>query len=419
MNVACLCATALVLTTGFAALAQEKPKTPTRLSELIEEAQKNNAQVVASEHARRAATHVAQQVTTLPDPQFTVQQFSVGSPRPFAGFTNSDFAYIGFGASQQVPYPGKLRLKGQVAEREVGVQQAQTDELRALIAEQVKTSYFHLAYLSQTLQVLEATGATLKQVADAELSRYRAGQGSQADVLKAQLEQTKLLREITMHHAEMAQYQAELKQLLHHPQGSVDIVPEDLRPTALAYGASELLSFVQGHNPAVQSEKAALSKEGARLRSAERGRKPDFNVGYMFEETGTHYRDYYMLTLSLNLPRRRRVDAEVAEAAEMLEKEKASLDSQLQQQLSEVQKQYIAASSTAELLTEYRDGLIPQAQSVMRANLAAYQSAAGELSSVLLAVGDVLNLQRDSAQALLDHELAIAHLETLTGARLR
>ncbi len=56
-------------------------------------------------------------MTAMPDPQFTVQSFSVGSPKPIAGFSNSDFAYIGFGASQDIPYPGKLNLKGEVANR--------------------------------------------------------------------------------------------------------------------------------------------------------------------------------------------------------------------------------------------------------------------------------------------------------------
>ena len=133
MNAACLSAAALVLATGLSALAQDKPNIPTPLRELLEEAQKRNAQLMAAEYAWRAAGHVAQQVTTLPDPQFTVAAVQCRCPKPFAGFTNSDFAYIGVGASQELPYPGKLRLKGQVATREAGAQQAQSAELRASI----------------------------------------------------------------------------------------------------------------------------------------------------------------------------------------------------------------------------------------------------------------------------------------------
>jgi outer membrane protein TolC len=414
MNVTTFSAVTLILAAGWPAFAQD-----TALAELIAEAQRNNAQLLAAEHSWRAATHVAREVTTLPDPQFTLQQFSVGSPKPFAGFSNSDFAYIGFGASQELPYPGKLRLKGQVANRQADTERAQADALRASIAEQVKTAYFHLAYLQQTLTLLERSGTTLTQLADSELSRYRVGQGSQADVLKAQLEHTKRLREITMHHAEMAQVEADLKLLLHRAQDSPDIAAGSLMATTLRYGASELLALVREHSPAVHTMTLALKKQEAQLQSAERGSKPDFNLGYMFQQTGDQYRDYYMLTFNVTLPRRQRIHAEVAEAVELQSRAKEELDAQLQQQRAEVQKQYTAASNTAELLTEYGDGLIPQAEAVFRAGLTAYQSNAQQLSAVLLSLNELLSLQRDREQALLDHETAIARLETLTGATLR
>jgi outer membrane protein, heavy metal efflux system len=415
MHVVRLQAVTFLLTSGV--FASQGPPTP--LAGLIVEAQNNNPEIRAAERGWKAATHVPSQVTTLPDPQFTVQQFSVGSPKPFAGFSNSDFAYIGFGASQALPYPGKLRLKGQVAERDAEARHAQVDELRLAIAQQVKTAYLNLAYFQSTLRTLERSGATLHQLADTELSRYRTGRGSQTEVLKAQLTHTKLVHEITIHHARMAQVEADLKLLLHRPQDSPDIVAEDTTPSILSYSAAELLALVERHNPAVASDRAELEEHHARLQSAERGKKPDFGVGYMFEETGSSYRDYYMLTFNVNWPRRRRVNAEIAEAAEMLGESEQALDAQLQRQLAEVQKEYIAATSSAELLTEYRDGLIPQAEAVFRASLAAYQSNTGEMNSVLLSLNEVLALERDSAQALLDREVAIAHLENLTGAALR
>jgi hypothetical protein len=61
----------------------------TPLAKLIEEAERNNPVILAAESAAKAATYAAPQMSSLPDPQFTLQQFSVGSPRPFAGYTNS------------------------------------------------------------------------------------------------------------------------------------------------------------------------------------------------------------------------------------------------------------------------------------------------------------------------------------------
>jgi cobalt-zinc-cadmium efflux system outer membrane protein len=410
---------ALAIAMGVSAYAQQPTAMPTRLAVLISEAQLNNPQLSVADHAWKAATHVAQQVTTLPDPQFTVQSFSVGSPKPFAGFSNSDFAYIGFGASQEVPYAGKLRLKGEVANREADVMQSQTDLLRTSITDQVKLLYLRLAYLDATLSILGQNDAVLKPLIETGLSRYSLGQGSQADVLKAQIEHTKILREVTMHHEAMGQLQASLKQLLHRSQSSADIIPEPLSSTPLQRTAEELQSMVLAHNPAISVNAAGVQKQDAQLKSAQREGKPDFNLGYMFQQTGGGYRDYYMLTFSMRLPRRKRVEAGVAEAAELLEQSKHELDSKVQEQLAEVQKQYIAVSSTATLLKEYQDGLMPQAQAAFRAEQASYESGKETFAPVLSSLLDVLTFEHDYQQALLDHETGLARLETLTGEQLR
>jgi outer membrane protein, heavy metal efflux system len=413
------CSGASVLTNGSFAYGQEMTGMPTPLAALVSEALSNNSQIDAADHAWKAATHVADQVKTLPDPQFTVQSFSVGSPKPFAGFSNSDFAYIGFGASQDIPFAGKLRLKGDVANRNADMQQAQTDLLRISVTDQIKGIYLRLAYLDATLSILARNDAVLKPLIETGLSKYSLGQGSQADVLKAQIEHTKILREVTMHHEEMGQLQANLKALLHRPQSSPEIVPEPLSVTPLRKTAEELQGLVLTHNPEVSLGTADVQKQDATLKSAQREGKPDFNVSYMFQQTGGGYRDYYMLTFNMRLPRRKRVEAGVAEAAESLERSKKELDSQVQQQLAEVQKQYIVVTNSEELLKEYRDGLVPQAQAAYRAELTTYESGKGTFAIVLSSLIDLLTFEHDYQQAILDHETALARLEALTGAQLR
>ena len=99
--------TTVVLATALAAFGQERPSsTPTPLSQLLTEASANNSQISAANHGWQAAKDVPRQVTTLPDPTVTYQNLGVGSPKPFAGYTSSDMAYVGIGASQELPYPG-------------------------------------------------------------------------------------------------------------------------------------------------------------------------------------------------------------------------------------------------------------------------------------------------------------------------
>jgi outer membrane protein, heavy metal efflux system len=420
MNLVRFLTTTLVFATASAALGQEIPSgTPISLSQLLAEASANNSQISAAIHDWQAAKHVPRQETTLPDPKFTYQQFSVGSPRPFAGYTNSDFAYIGIGASQELPYPGKLYLRGQAAERAADVKAAELEGTRASVADGVKTDYLQLAYLQKTLGTLTENEHVLDQLIQDATVHYQVGQSMQQDVLQAQVERTKIVREITMHHQQMGQIQAHLKALLHRDQGSPDIVTEDLSESPLRITAAELLGMVRDHNLQVQVDANSVRKQDAQLASAKREGKPDFGLGYQYENTDRKYRDYYMLTFDVRFPRKKRVNAEIAEAAEMLAGSKEALDAELQQQLAEVQQEYVTASSDAEVLKEYQEGLIPQSDATYRATLNAYASNREQFTHVLLSFVNVLNLQLEYAQTLVEHERALAHLETLTGATLR
>src|SRR5215472_17985971 len=123
------------------------PTTPISLKELVREAEQNNPEIAAAQRGYAASTHLARQASALPETQIKAQLFSVGSPKPFAGYTNSDFAYIGLGVSQEIPYPGKRDLRAQVANREADVRRVQIDSVRRSITDKIKGAYLRLAYL--------------------------------------------------------------------------------------------------------------------------------------------------------------------------------------------------------------------------------------------------------------------------------
>ena len=398
---------------------RDSPGTPTPLSELLAEAGRNNSQIKTANDAWQAAKQVPRQVSTLPDPTFTYQNMSVGSPRPFAGYSNNNFAYIGIGASQELPYPGKLRLRGEVAKQQANVMDMKLDATAASVADAVKVDYIHLAYLQQTLGILSENERVLDQLIKDATAHYEVGQGSQADVLQAQVERTKIVREITSNNEERGNTEADLKALLHQDQRSQDIVAEPLVENPLRLTSAELLQMVSKNNPQIQIDSGTVEKQNAALASAKRDGKPDFGVAYMWQQNDRKYPDYYMFTFNIRLPRRGRVHAEVAEAVDRLAESKEELDAHLQQQLAQVKQGYVTATSDEELLKEYREGLVPQSDAAYRATLSAYAASRDQFTHVLLYFVNVLDLKLDEAQVLADHETVLAHLETLTGATLR
>jgi cobalt-zinc-cadmium efflux system outer membrane protein len=394
----------------------------TSLQDLLTEAEQNNPQILASHQGWQAAKQVPSQVSTLPDPQFNLQQLNVGSPRPFAGYTNSDFAYIGLGVSQDFPYPGKLRLKGDMAKRDADVVQQEYESARRSILAEVKSAYFQLAYLSTTLGILESDGELLQQVEKAADARYRSGMGNQHDLLQAQIEQTKLLREITMHHLEVAKVQAQIKQLLNRSQSSPDIKPSELPETPLLYTFEELLSATKAQNPEISGAEKMVERQKLQVDLAHKDFYPDFNVQYMWQRTDpSQFRAYYKFTFGVRVPiyRGRKQRPELAQAEAELSRSRSESEVRSQQVAYEVRSEYETEQKIAELLKIYREGLLPQARAGFQAGIAAYQNNRQDFQGVLASFLDVLHLDEEYWKGIAERETALAHLEQLTGMSLR
>ena len=404
--------------------AQESPSPggAASLANLLAEAERNNPQIQAARHGWDAAKQVSTQVSTLPDPQLVVQQFSVGSPRPFAGYTNSDFGYIGFGISQDIPYPGKLRLRGEIAKKDADVIQERYESVRRAILAEVKKTYFQLGYLSERGTILDSDRELLRQIEESAEARYRSGMGNQQEVLQAQLEQTKLLRESTTNQLEIGKIQAAIKQLLNRLQSSPDIETAKFSETPLSYTYDELLAAATANNPDIAGMQKVVERQKLQVELAKKDFYPDFNLQYMWQRTDpAQYRAYYMLTFGTRIPiyRGRRQQPELAQAEADRERARSESEAQSQRVAFELRQQFVGADKSAELLKIYRDGLLPQARAELQAGLAAYQSNREDFQALLASFLDVLKLDQEYWQTLSEHETSLAQIEEATGLSLR
>src|SRR5690348_5077951 len=91
---------------------------PAKIEALIAEAMEHGPAVLAARAHYEATLKMPQQEATLPDPELSLQQLTVGGPRPFEGYETSDFYYTGFGVMQEIPWPEKLRLRARAASHE-------------------------------------------------------------------------------------------------------------------------------------------------------------------------------------------------------------------------------------------------------------------------------------------------------------
>jgi len=404
--------------TGTQEPMQHAGTSATPLAGLIEEATANNPRILASVHAYKASTHKPKQEGALPDTQLMVQHLSVGSPRPFAGYTNSDFAYIGLGASQEFPYPGKRKLRAEVAAREADSLKEQSESAGREVIGRLKAAYFQLAFVQQAISLLQHHDGVLANMEQIVESQYRVGKGDQQEVLRAQLQHTRILQVIAMNKREEGRLEAQLKQLLGRSQDSPDIVAEPLRERPLPYTSSQLLQMVKEQNPAIRSQQAMLRQAQSQVALTHKEFRPDFNLQYMYQNTDRKFRDYYMLTFGMNLPNRGRRRAELAESLEKQERAAREVDAEIQGRSAELQEQLSVAQTSSEQLKIYNEGLIPQAAATFRSALAAYQANRQGFQTLLSSFLDVLDLDLQYQRNLADHESALAQIEALTGVTL-
>ena len=153
---------------------------------------------------------------------------------------------------------------------------------------------------------------------------------------------------------------------------------------------------------------------------ARKDRYPDFNVQYMWQHTGNQFRDYYMLSFSARIPiyRRRKLNAEMAQSVEELNRSRREYESQVQSAFFDVRNQFIAAETASQMLKIYREGLIPQALATYQAGLASYQTGRLDFESLFSAFMDVLNFDSEYWKALMEHETALARIEQVAGMSL-
>jgi len=359
------------------------------------------------------------QASTLPDPEVSVQHFTVGSPQPFSGYESSNFYYTGFGVSQDIPGPGKLWLQKSEAGKDAEYAKHRYEAAGREVEEKVRELYFELFYHAKTLAILDRNQEELQQIQQIAETRYRLGQGLQLDLIKAQLQTTELLKDHAIHHQEEDQEQLELKQLLGRDPESPNIEIGEVETTHLELDSAQLARLSDVGSPDLAADRAMAARSTEALKLAHQGYWPDFRIGYSFEKTGPGFRDYYMLNLGAKIPLyfwRKQTPAIEQAALEAESAREQTRDTQLQ--VSSVAESSLVAMRTAErMMSIYRDGLIPQAETSQTSAMSAYQVGKVDFQTLVSSVLDLQNLRQEYYRSLADHEIAIAKIQQVIGDR--
>jgi outer membrane protein TolC len=388
------------------------------LADVVAEALRSNPEIAAAEQRFNAARQRPAQERSLPDPMISAGYAASGNPLPGAGLGTEPTANIGVMVSQEIPYPGKLALRGAIASREADAEQQQIEAARLSVAARVKQAYYSLAYTYAVGDVLARNKALLDTLLKVSENRYSVGQAAQQDVIKAQtqlsildLQEERIAQQRTTH-------AGALNALLNRPASSPLPRPDDLALVPFEYALDTLITAAVTHAPMLLRDRVMIDRSQLAVDAARKEYKPDFAMSGGYAYMGA-MPSMYEFRVDVKVPLRRdRRAAGVAEQLSSLQAARSTYDSSRLTLQGRLQEDYQMASTSTRLATLYRQTVLPQARLALESSMASYQTGAVDFLSVLTNFGSVLEYEMTYFDELSAFHVAVSRLEEMTGTAL-
>ena len=410
---ACRIGFCMLLVTLTSLRAEDKAMGP---KDLFDGLMESNPEIRAARYRFEAATKRPSQAGTLPDPKASYTNLGVG--HPFSGLSGSDFAYHAFGVSQELPFPGKLGLASEEAKREAEAEQQNYQSVVLDVTARLKVAYYEWAAVEKAIEITRKNGDLLSRFEEIARNHYSAGKGLQQDVLKAQLEVSKLEQELAMLDEKRERSEAEIASLLAVPKVNLG-APGEPQASLLSMSLDELLKAIN-ESPRVKAEQKMIDARAVGINRSLKDFRPDFGVNLQWQHTGGNFPDYYMASVEVKIPiyyaRKQRYALE--ESYSRLNEAKQNYRAVQQQSAFNAKDQYYSIQSSERILNLYKNTLIPQASLTVDSATSAYEVGNIDFLSLVTNVTTLIDLQRKYYDEVARHEEALARLEPVVGKEL-
>jgi len=390
---------------------------PLTLGAAVAYARRHSAEIRAAEAKWRAAQARPAQAGSLPDPMLDLGYHNEGFDRLNLGET--DFAWVSVGASQELPFPGKLGLKRDIAARDAEQAGAEFHRVELDVIGRLKVAYAEYAHLGVQLDILRHNEALLEQIARTAEAKYAVGEGIQQDVLKAQVERSLLVeRETTLEQRRQSQT-AELNALLNRPATAPLGAAEHPTSAKLTRTLEELTAAAEAHSPELESAERRVAGSKSAVALARWEYLPDFvlRAQYMHK---TELLPEWEVGIGIKLPLyfATKQRAGVQEAAALLAEARSMRENADRGVQSRIKDLYARAQAAERLISLYHTTVLPQARLAFDSANAAYQVNKVDFLTLLNAFSVTLEYEMRYHEELADFQKAVAQLEAIIGEPL-
>lgn len=410
----------LILAITAVSAAEEPPVEPrVSLTGLVSEAMKNNPEIVSAQKSYEAARQRPSQESSLPDPMISWGYTSVGNPVPGAGLGSQVLSNIGLMYSQELPYPGKLKLKGEIASKEAEATFQQYQAVQLDVISRLKQAYYRLQYTYAESNLLIRNRDLLNKLLSVTEARYSVGKAAQQDVFKAQTQISILETRLVKLDQQRISSEAEINSVLNRRPGTPVGRPEDIEPKELTATLEELFAAAARNSPMLRRDQKMIERSELAVNSARKEYYPDVTLSGGYFNQGS-MAPMYQFQASFKVPLYfwRKQRAGVNEQVDLLSQAKKSYEATDQSLHFRIQDDYTMAQASSKLMKLYEQTVVPQGNLAIESSLSTYETGAVDFLSVLTNFTTVLDYEMNYYDEALNYELALSRLEEMTGQPL-
>ncbi|MHC4914785.1 MAG: TolC family protein [Planctomycetota bacterium] len=393
------------------------------LEEYLAYAALNNPGLEAAFYRWRASLERGPQVRSLPDPVIRYGHF-IRSVETRVGAQQARV-----GVSQTIPWPAKLVLAGQVADKAAGAAYKRYEHAKLMLFYRIKDAYYEYWYLGRAIEVTKANVDLVTYLEGVARARYKAAAGGHPDVIRAQVELGKLRERLASLQDLRGPASARLSAVLNRPVKTALPWPKRPPPRSRLSESDELaVAKLKESNPELAALALEIERAEKAVRLAKHSYLPNVSLGldYVFtdepdgpipaEDRG---KDPVMLGVGVSIPlwfgKNR---AAVREARARLRGAQLSRQ-EMENALSARVVRVLFGVRDAERKRElYGETLIPKAQQALKAAEAAFKSGKTGFLELIDAQRTLLEFELSHQRALSRHAQRLAELEMTVGREL-
>ena len=393
----------------------------TGLSEFIEEAFLENPEIQAAKAQWAQTIEKHPQETALDDPMLN-----------FSYYVESVETRVGpqeysVGVSQKFPFPGTLRQKGRVVEKEIDISRLEYEKTVRDVIVELKQAVYEIQYLDGAVEITRQNQDLLNEILSYAEAQYSNQANGLNDVFRAESQLAQLDYDLITLRELRAVQQSVINSMLNRPSDApIHSVAASI-PQPVTLEIMELDRLAREQNQEFLISQLRVEKAEESIRLARRMNLPGFTIGANYistdealnRQTPESGKDPIIIGGGVSVPlwfgknkARIRYAQEGKTSAQQKEESVAN------QIAVNLRKAYFRMENAQRLVILYRDHLIPQAEQSMQIAEEWNRNRQGSVSEVLEVQSVWLNFNLAWLRARIDYAQFYSQLERITGGSL-